>query len=207
MGKAFCLTFANWSEKRELIERRGKVSIFLEQEEKLCSTQIKGNDSNKEGMEIEEKAAAFIDGPYSTVSEAAGMIFKTYFWAQVSRKKTGHRSRGPYHPYSSSVESVHWHRNRGRKQKNRVWFLLLDTQIETKIYLRSWDKLVWYFMCIVVNDKIFLKNKNTLSLTGFPLVGFSRAIWMKFLSSVCVNEVLNIYFLSVKDLIYNSVLS
>ena len=34
---------------------------------------------------------------------------------------------------------------------------------------------------------IFLEdnNKNSLSLTGFPLVGFSRAIGQKFLSTVC----------------------
>ena len=163
MGKAFYLTFADWSEKRELRERREKVSIFPEQEEKFCSTQIEGKGSSKEGMEIKVKTAAFIAGLYSlygTIFEAAGTIFKKFFLTQISR-------------------SVQWLRNRGRKQKKSDWFLLLGMQIETEIYLPGWDKLVWYFLCIVVNDKLLLKNKHTLSLIGFPLVGFSRAIGQK----------------------------
>ena len=48
---------------------------------------------------------------------------------------------------------------------------------------------------------------NSLSLTGFPIVGFFQGHWPKILSTVCLNGVLNIYFLSVKDLIYSSVLS
>ena len=119
--------------------------------------------------------------------------------AQFSRNfYFGHEFRGPYSGTEIKAKN---------RKKIRVWFLLLSMQIETEIYLSGWDKLVWYFLCIVVNDKLLLKNKNTLSLTGFPLVGFSRAILLKFLSSMCVNEVLNIYFLSVKDLIYSSVLS
>ena len=89
MGKAFCLTFVDWSEKRELRERREKVSIFLEQEEKFCSTQIEGKDSNKEGIEIDVNTTAFIASPYGTVFEVASTIFEADFWAWFSRKKMG----------------------------------------------------------------------------------------------------------------------
>ena len=53
--------------------RREKVSIFPEQEEKICSTQIEGKDNSKEGTKIDEKTAAFIAGlysPYGTIFEA-----------------------------------------------------------------------------------------------------------------------------------------
>ena len=36
--------------------------------------------------------------------------------------------------------------------------------------------------CLVFHEA---NNKNSLSLTGFPLVGFPRAIGQKFLSTVC----------------------
>ena len=65
--------------------RREKVSIFPEQEEKFCSTQIEGKDSSKEGMEIKENTTAFIVGPYDTVFEAAGMIFEEDFLTRFSR--------------------------------------------------------------------------------------------------------------------------
>ena len=62
-------------------EREERVSIFPEQEEKICSTQIEGNDSSKEGAKIEVKTTTFIAGLYSPYST----IFEVDFWAQFSR--------------------------------------------------------------------------------------------------------------------------
>ena len=54
--------------------------------------------------------------------------------------------------------------------------------------------------CILTENDcpdIFLEEIiRTLSLTGFPLVGFSRAFGQKFLSSVCCLKVHLFYFLS-----------
>ena len=80
--------------RRESRERREKVSIFPEQEEKFCSTQIEGKDSSKEGMEIEVKTTSFIASPYSpygTVFEAIGTIFEADFWHDFREFFFGHR--------------------------------------------------------------------------------------------------------------------
>ena len=51
-------------------------------------------------------------------------------------------------------------------------------------------------LCLIFPEA---NNKNSLFVTSFPLVGFSRAIGQKF-SVLCVlNGVLNIYLLSVKS--------
>ena len=81
-------------EVKERAERES--SIFFENEKKIYSTQIEGNDSNREGINIGERTTTFIAGPYSpydTVFEAADMIFEAnfyarfsrFFWAQISR--------------------------------------------------------------------------------------------------------------------------
>ena len=83
----------------EVKERAERVSIFL-RKRKICSTQIEGKDSSREGTKIEERTAAFIADLYGTVFEGAGTIFKADFWARFSRKTfLGHRFRGLYSPY------------------------------------------------------------------------------------------------------------
>ena len=48
-----------------------------------------------------------------------------------------------------------------------------------------WVEISWIFYCKWMSDFYTEEIINSLSLTGFPLVGFSRAIGQKFLSTVC----------------------
>ena len=131
------------------------------------------------------------------------MIFEVDFWARFSRKKIGHGFWGPYgryRQYSLSIQFIRTveQKSRQKTEKIRVWFLLLGTQIETEIYLPGWDKLVWYFMCIAVNDKLLLKNKNTLS-DWFSPSGFFLGHWPKIVFCV-IKWRADFYFLSLKRL-------
>ena len=89
--------------------------------------------------------------------QGSGHDFRGRFMGTIFEKKLGTDFE------VRSVHTVAW-KSRQKTEKIRVWFLLLGTQIKTEIYLPSWDKLVWYFLCIAVNDKLLLKNKNTLWL-------------------------------------------
>ena len=65
------------------------------------------------------------------------------------------------------------------RKKEEFDFSCSTCKLRQKFIFRV--EISWFdiFLCIAVNDKLLLKNKNNLSLTGFPLVGFSRAIGKK----------------------------
>ena len=71
--------------KIEVKERDERESFhFFEKEKKICSTQIEGNDNNREGTKIEARTPIFIAGPYSpygTAFSTTSMIFEADFWA------------------------------------------------------------------------------------------------------------------------------
>ena len=116
---------------------REKVSIFLK-EKKICSTQIEGKDSSKEGTKIEMKTTTFIASPYSTVFAAVGTIFKADFLAWFLRF-FWHGFQGPYNPCSLSVQSVQFvctvaQKSRQKQEKIWVWFFLFSMENEAEIF-------------------------------------------------------------------------
>ena len=153
MRKAFCLTFVDWSEERAEREKGESFHFFLSKRKNFAARKSREKTTAKRARK-------------STRRQHHLLLVCTVHTVRFSRQVSGDDFRETFlvtdfevHTVRTvcTVRTVAW-KSRQKTKKIRVWFLLLGMQIKTEIYLSCWDKLVWYFLCIAVNDKLLLKK-------------------------------------------------